>query len=1000
MNTLKVLSSIFLCLFFNTIYSQTGPGGVGNTLSNGLWLKADDLTLSNASLVTTWPDASGNNNDANATTGQQPLFSSTSSLNNMPTVRLDGINDQMVINNSPILDGSNGISFFAVIRPNNLNGTAKGILGKRITYSTSAQYAYTWFFYNNNYLNTDINTSNNRFSTSPTSFSNANNYILELAFDGSLPTAERSKIYSADNLIKQSAESSTSIINSSQDLVLGALNLNYGTYLGADFCEMIHYNYALNKAERIIVNNYLSAKYNIALGSNDIYTQDDVGNGDFDHHVAGIGQANDGSNHIDSRGSGIVRISNPTALNDNNFLFWGEETRNPTYNFSTNTSNYTEQLNSRWRVNKQGALGTHTVSFDISGVDLSGKLSCSQLQLVVDNNYDFSSPDNVYNLTIVGTTATATGVIFQNNRYFTLRYTDQIVWDGSSFFNGSEATNGPNTSDACLKLIIKSGTAANLTVNAHVRDVEIEPGATLNVANGILLETDNQVVINGTIDLLGEAQLIQNHTGVNSNSGTGSLKIRQQGTTNLCNYNYWSSPVNRSGNWQIGYLEDATGTINFTGGINANPATTPITLSNSWLYSFYGPSNDYNSWSKLSTTTNLSPGIGFTMKGSGALTPEQEYIFRGIPNDGTYTYPVTANTDFLVGNPYPSSLDANQFILDNLSIIDGSLYFWESFTTSNSHYLADYEGGYSTYNLMMPLAAIADLSGLTSGAGSTSKAVPTQYISVSQGFFTSIISSGTLTFNNSQRAFSRESLGESVYYKSNKNKNKITIDERPKVWFSFTSPKKYSKTIGLGYDTNHATYGYDRGYDAKSYDNLKNDFYWLLDDEPLVIQALPEINVNDALPLGIKISDAGLYEFSINKEENIPDNLNIYLLDKDKNIYYNLKEGEAQLFLNTGNFNQFSIVFKEDSSLETIPFEKNIFVSYNSNTKLLELHTDAPLSNIDSFNIYNTLGQKIMDIKNPSAKSIDLSNLQNSVYFLKVNTESITNSKGIKFVKY
>lgn len=1002
MNAFKVLSFIFLCLFSNNIYSQTGPGGVGNSTNNVLWLKSDSgtSTSTNGQPISSWNDASGNaNNTSQANVSQQPLFIN-SVMNNYPSVLFDysqtaGQNDFLWGTDAPNLDNTNGLTIFSVVRPTDL-GSARAIISKRT--NVGVNQSYMLFFFSSNQYYVDIDSNGDRFNTSM-AFNANTNYIISTLYNGTLPKASRVNIYNGETLITTASETSSTIPDYASPFTIGATHIGDNRGFGGYISEVIVYRKALNAAERIIINNYLSAKYNQPLSTNDIYVQDDAVNGNFDHNVAGIGEANDGSNHTDSRGTGIVRISSPTDLNNNEFLFWGEETQNPIYDFSTNITNYTEQLNSRWRVNRQGNPGTVTVSFDISGMDLTGKLACSPLQLVVDDDYAFSSPTDVYNLTIAGNTATATGVQFQNNRYFTLRYLDQIVWDGTSFFNGSGTGNAPDMSDSCLKFTVKA--SGTLSFSAHVREVEVETGATLNIADGVLLETENQVVINGTLDLLGEAQLIQNHTGSSLNSGTGSLKIRQQGTTNLYNYNYLSSPVNRSGNWQIGYLEDAAGTLNFTTGINANPATSPITLSSRWLYGFNGSSGDYNSWAKLSTTTNLSPGIGFTMKGSGAGTPDQEYIFRGIPNDGDYNVTVNAGNDILTGNPYPSVLDANQFITDNLSVIDGSLYFWESFTTNNSHYLADYEGGYATYNLMMPLPAVADASGLTSGNGTPSKPAPTQYINIGQGFFTTITNSGTLTFNNAQRAFARESLGETIYYKTSNTKNKAAIDERPKVWFSFTSPKKYSKIIGLGYDSKNATYGYDKGYDAKSFDYLKNDFYWLLDDEPQVIQALPEINLQDDLPLGIKISDAGLYKFSISKMQNIPDNLNIYLLDKNENTYYNLKEGEAQLFLNTGTFNQFSIVFKKESSLGTTPFEdKSIFVTYNSNSKTLELHNNQSLVDIENFKIYNTIGQEIMNIENPTTNSINVSDIPNSVYFLKVISKNIKNSKTIKFVKY
>lgn len=1016
MNIYNLFKLLIILVCVNNSYSQTGPGGVEQTNASALelWLKSDkgvyedtgtDLAES-GDAVNQWNDNSGYNRHIQQTIlTQQPIYT-TNTLNGQPVLTFSGddnlgpLSINIFSNNYSIFmvsyTGGDKTDFLSFSYPNPDTSNPISLFGILLEGTSSNGLR----FLHRNPIAVSGGNSLNAGNARSTTTSQI------LSFTRGTPATGLQQFWINGSNNQFITAINPNLASGSGNLLLGKLSPTQDErYLNGVMTEVIIISKEVNTAERIIIENYLSAKYNLALAANDLYTQDNAGAGNFDHKVAGIGQASDGSNHTDSRGSGIVRINTPSDLQNNEYLFWGEETKNPTYNFTTNALNYTEQLSSKWRVSKTGDIGTVTVDVDMTGINISGKTPCADLKLMVDNDSNFSSPTKTYTLVNVsGNIYRATGVSFLNNDYFTINYFDEIVWDGGTnrFFNGSGTAFAPNNTNSCYKFTVKSGTAVNLNTNAHVREVKVETGATLNIADGVLLEIENQVVVNGTIDLLGEAQLIQNHAGTTLNSGTGNLKTQQQGTPNLYNYNYLSSPVNRSGNWQIGYLEDTAGTINFTTAINADPTTTPITLSSRWLYGFNGSSGDYNSWAKLSTTTNLSPGVGFTMKGSGAGTPDQEYIFKGIPNDGEYTFPVTANTDLLLGNPYPSTLDADQFILDNSSIIDGSLYFWESFSTNNSHYLADYEGGYAVYNLLgTPTPAVAGNGGNASNLGYPSKPAPTQYINIGQGFFTTITNPGTLTFNNAQRAFARESLGETIFYKTHNTKNKATIDERPKVWLSFTSPKKYSKIIGLGYDSKNATYGYDRGYDAKSFDNLKNDFYWLLDDEPLVIQALPEINIQDDLPLGIKISDAGLYKFSIDKVKNIPDNLNIYLLDKNENAYYNLRQGDAQLFLKTGTFNKFSIVFKKDNALATKPFDdKNVFVSYNSSTKLLELHTNQPITDIENFKIYNTLGQELMNINNPTSKSINVSNLQNSIYFLKVNTKTIKNSKGIKFVRY
>lgn len=69
--------NLFIFLLPFSIFTQTGPGGVGNTSDNPLWLKANVGTTSNvnSSPVVDWFDQSGNGNDVWQTNNpQQPLY--------------------------------------------------------------------------------------------------------------------------------------------------------------------------------------------------------------------------------------------------------------------------------------------------------------------------------------------------------------------------------------------------------------------------------------------------------------------------------------------------------------------------------------------------------------------------------------------------------------------------------------------------------------------------------------------------------------------------------------------------------------------------------------------------------------------------------------------------------------------------------------------------------------------------------------------------------------
>ena len=81
-----------------------------------LWLKADAITgLSDDDPVTTWPDSSGNGNDATqATAGKKPLYK-VGIQNGLPVVRADGTDDFMSLTGMTAPAG--GFTLIAVLDP-------------------------------------------------------------------------------------------------------------------------------------------------------------------------------------------------------------------------------------------------------------------------------------------------------------------------------------------------------------------------------------------------------------------------------------------------------------------------------------------------------------------------------------------------------------------------------------------------------------------------------------------------------------------------------------------------------------------------------------------------------------------------------------------------------------------------------------------------------------------------------------------------------------------
>src|SRR5690606_1787634 len=125
------------------------------------------------------------------------------------------------------------------------------------------------------------------------------------------------------------------------------------------------------------------------------------------------------------------------------------------------------------------------------------------------------------------------------------------------------------------------------------------------------------------------------------------------------------------------------------------------------------------------------------------------YTFVGKPNNGSFSVPITANYEALVGNPYPSAMDVYQFIDDNVGNITGSLYFWEHSITNQTHILVDYQGGYAVRNRLTGIAATSPPG--INGIGVAGVKIPQRYIAVAQGFYVHAESSNTnVLFNNNQ----------------------------------------------------------------------------------------------------------------------------------------------------------------------------------------------------------------------------------------------------------
>ncbi|WP_141384574.1 LamG-like jellyroll fold domain-containing protein, partial [Flavobacterium flevense] len=558
-----------------------------------------------------------------------------------------------------------------------------------------------------------------------------------------------------------------------------------------------------------------------------------------------------------------------------------------------------------------------------------------------------------------------------------------------------------------------------------------------NIGHGLWIT--HYLKLDGKIDLIGESQLVQKRytasqfsESIFEENSTGFIEIDQQGKKNSFNYNYWSSPVsnrgaaNNSSYSMSNILRDGTDTANpktITFGDGAyfadGPLSSPIKISNRWIWTYNSlrpESNthweNYYQWQYKANTGLIAAGDGITMKGTGGTAPintTQNYVFTGKPNSGTINKFMALTQTYLIGNPYPSALDADEFIKDNLkdcsgcrgtiNSFNGALYLWDHFGLSNNHILAQYEGGYAVYTLTGGVAAIAN-DPLNVNNGATGSKIPQRYMPVGQAFLidaalNSTVQGGTFTFKNSQRAFVRETSGNSIFMKVANDKNSFaareTLDKRMKIRLGFDSAIGNHRQILVGTDPN-TTNKFDLGYDAKMIEIKGNDIYWELENLPLIIQGIPNFDTEQIIPFGVKITDEGKATIKIDALENVPNSLDIYIYDSTTKSYYDLRKDNFEISLTAGEYNnRFSLQFvNKTNSINETNVENGIICYYTNENKMLNIKNYLYDTNIESVSLFNINRQKIgswkITTEEQSFLQIPINNVSTAVYIVLIET--------------
>ncbi|EPR74579.1 hypothetical protein ADIWIN_0331 [Winogradskyella psychrotolerans RS-3] len=487
-------------------------------------------------------------------------------------------------------------------------------------------------------------------------------------------------------------------------------------------------------------------------------------------------------------------------------------------------------------------------------------------------------------------------------------------------------------------------------------NVIIPEGKTMLIYNEITVEpeilektetVDGNVVIivegvdAGTFTLEDDASLVQINDVVNS----GEIKVKRAlnaSEINQYDYVYWASPV---ANFNIS-------------GISNTPT---------YQWDVDAVSNDTGVGNWVSAASSMmTPGEGYIVRVANSQLSGFTTEFYGEPNNGPFSVDVFKSTGNyhdsswnLIGNPYPSAIDAETFLTANTNL-EGRVDIWTHDTglfdvtgavdPFYDNFGVNYGDQYITYNAI----GSSEPSTFTDG-----------YIASGQAFFVrvddeALSSTSSVNFTNAMRHDGAEKgYDNSDFYRS--SSEQAGTQEKQLVWLSLANEDNHAMSTLIGY-AEGATEGKDRLYDAYTNNEGFNLYSLITEDEKLVIQGLPLPFVDtNTVPLGVELTESGIYTIAIGNVKGslfVDQEQGIYLEDTYTNVTHDLRRAPYSFTGEAGEFNDrfvlrytpsITLSVNENSAATTFAYVSNAMFHVKSN------------SNLDSIEIFDMNGKQIIN---------------------------------------
>ncbi|WP_179353417.1 T9SS type A sorting domain-containing protein [Winogradskyella vidalii] len=463
------------------------------------------------------------------------------------------------------------------------------------------------------------------------------------------------------------------------------------------------------------------------------------------------------------------------------------------------------------------------------------------------------------------------------------------------------------------------------------------------------VEGDEVVIVQGvdagTFTLEDDASLIQ----INDVENSGKIKVKRAlsgSEINPYDYVYWASPVTAFN------ISGISNTPTYQWDVNASNNDTGV---GNWV---------------SAASTIMTPGEGYIVRVANSQLSGFTTEFYGEPNNGPLSINVEKSSEYdtmdyndsswnLIGNPYPSAIDAETFLTAN-TILEGRVDIWThdtglfDVTGADDAFYDDfgvnYGDQYITFNSTG--TSTPDPSNTFNGK-----------IASGQAFFVRVDddapysdSGYPVDFTNAMRHDSIVAYDNNQFFRGI-SEEMVTL-EKQLVWLSLSNENDHAISTLIGY-VDGATEGKDRLYDAYTNNEDFNLYSLISEDEKLVIQGLPLPFVEtNTVPLGFELEQEGIYTIAIAHLEGSlfeEQEQAIYLEDTYTNEIHDLRAAPYTFTGEAGEFNDRFILRYTASALSVTEVSASDAFAYINNSMLYVKSSQT----IKSIEIYDMSGKQI-----------------------------------------